>query len=74
MSSTQHIPAAIEQQALTTITAMTERGLKEPQKLPYTCRSIAMVILSKWDNADKKMIRHLTNIMINKAHDVTERL
>lgn len=68
------IPAGIEQQAVNTITAMTERGLKEPQRLPATCRSIAVVLLSKWDSADKRMIRHLTNIMINKAHDVTERI
>ena len=74
MSITNTIPAAIEHQAIITITAMTERGLKDPQHLPATCRSIAMVILSKWDSADKKMIRTLTNIMINKAHDVTDRL
>jgi hypothetical protein len=75
MSTTiQHIPAAIEQQALTTITAMTERGLKEPERLHYTCRSIAKVLLAKWDSADRKMLRTLTNIMIIKAQDVTDRL
>jgi hypothetical protein len=71
---TDPIPAAIVQQAETTIAAMTERGLKDPHKLTSTCRSIAVVLVAKWDSADKKAIRILTNIMVAKAHQITETL
>lgn len=71
--SVSHIPLAVEQQAMTTITAMVERGLDHPERLRHTCKSIALVILSKWNIADKKMMRILTNMMINKAYDVTYR-
>ena len=69
-----HIPDGVEQKAISTITAMTERGLAHPDKLHRTCLDVARIILAKWDITDRKIIRYVTNTMINKAYDVTERL
>jgi len=72
MSTAQlEIPPGIEAQASTTITAMTQRGLREPCKLTALCRTVASVTLAKADIIDKRMVRCLTNRLICKAHDVS---
>jgi hypothetical protein len=60
------IPAAIEQQAIQTIDAMAARGLTHPHKVTSTCRSIAIVVLSKWNEGDKKAIATLTRMLTNR--------
>lgn len=64
------IPVVIEQQAFTTIEAMSHRGFKNIQAVPSTCRQVAVVVLAKWNEADKRMVRHLTNKMIAHLYDI----
>lgn len=69
MHDTPSIPPAIEQQAFSTIDAMRERGFNQPNKLTITCKQVATVILAKWDNADHKWIRTLTNRMVAHVYE-----
>jgi len=63
-----HPPTILEQQAIRTIDAMTTRGLTHPHKVTSTCRSIAItiIILSKWNEGDKKAIATLTRMLTNR--------
>jgi hypothetical protein len=68
-----HLPAGVEQQAIKTIDAMNERGFKHPRNITAQCKSIAIVILGKWNDADKRMIRCLTNRMVAHVMDSWEK-
>lgn len=67
--TTHAIPPAIEQQAISTIDAMNARGMKHPASLTSTCRQVAVVILAKWNESDKKLVRILTNRMVCHCYD-----
>lgn len=60
-----HIPAGAEYNASMVLSHMLDRGLKAPAKLTQTCRGIASVVLAKFDVADKRILRCLTNRLVS---------
>lgn len=62
------IPLLAEHNAQAALSCMLDRGLKAPHKLTDTCKQIATVTLAKLDNVDKRMVRCLTNRLVDFAH------